>query len=763
MPDSKSKECYECSMKFTTFRRKHHCRLCGQIFCSKCCNQVVPGKIINCSDDLKVCTHCSKKVLTHLKSSTINPDSDLQVLRDDLSNKLCETHNSQNYIDELQEPNSSYNRKVSVGYQEERFVSTPNVVLSNAYRKTCLQQSNSLKMLYDDMVRVLPNQNKGCDFTSFLISNQKSSNKVQSNAILNAMIEAGFLINVVPTDDELIPNFDENLFYRLLRKDDFMSNSGSFQLDLNFEANSVQLTRPNNDNIIVDVVPLIDPNDSNFGYQTAKKFELENTLLSTSGSRPFVEAFCEHEEILLHQLLRNENLDQNWSKILIQICARIANTLKPDMMDIRNFVNFKKVPGGQRKDSYIIGGVVFSKNVVHKDMLSKIEKPRILLLQCAIVYQRVEGKFISLESLLLQENEYLRNVTTRILSLKPNVVLVHKNVSGIAQDMLRNHGITLVLDVKLTVLERLARCLQCDIVSSIDSNIGRPKLGICDLFYIKNFTDEICKTVMFFETASSPRGCCVLLRGGNNQELTRVKRVASTLLFARYNWRLELSYLLDEFACPPFPKPGIFDSKEQSPCIDAELLNVEEEHKKMENIPKIKKIEDKIVNKENVKDFSDPLRSTTDENILESSEESIVVFQTPYDNRFRSALSSTILSISPFVVFPLPYLETELGRKCILRSHFPNELYYSKQWSEFEINDKHISQDSRLDKGNIELLKVHDFVSHKITTSIDNRDLQSLVSYFRAGGGRLPKKGTSKYFIAFYTNFNYKISIFKLQ
>lgn len=749
MPDSKSKECYECSMKFTTFRRKHHCRLCGQIFCSKCCNQVVPGKIINCSDDLKVCTHCSKKVLTHLKSSTINPDSDLQVLRDDLSNKLCETpHNTKNYIDE-QQPNSSYNRKVSVGYQEERFVSTPNVVLSNAYRKTCLQQSNSLKALYDDMIRLLPNQNKGSDLSIFLIANQKSSNKIQSNAILNAMIEAGFVINLVPNDEEenSIPNFDENQFYRLLRKDDFMSNSGSFQLDLNFEANSVQLTRPNNDTSIVDVVPLIDPNDSNFGYQTAKKFEFENTLLSTSGSRPFVEAFCEHEEILLHQLLRNENLDQNWSKILIQICARIANTLRPevcglDMMDIRNFVNFKKVPGGQRKESYIIGGVVFTKNVVHKDMINKITKPRILLLQCAIVYQRVEGKFISLETLLLQENEYLRNVTARILSLKPNVVLVHKNVSGIAQDMLRNHGITLVLDVKLTVLERLARCLQCDIVSSIDSNIGRPKLGVCDLFYIKNFTDETCKTIMFFETASSPRGCCVLLRGGNNQELTRVKRVASTLLFARYNWRLELSYLLDEFACPPFPKPSIFDSKEQSPCIEEELLNVEEERKTLENIPKIKKIEDKIVNKENVQDFSDPLRSTN-ENISESTEESIVVFQTPYDNRFRSALSSTILSISPFVVFPLPYLETELGRKCILRSHFPNELYYSKQWSEFENNERHITQDSRLDKGNVELLKVHDFVSYKITTSIDNKDLQSLVSNFRAAGGRLPKKGSS--------------------
>lgn len=51
MPDSKSKECYECTQKFSTFRRKHHCRLCGQIFCSKCCNQVVPGKIINCSGE----------------------------------------------------------------------------------------------------------------------------------------------------------------------------------------------------------------------------------------------------------------------------------------------------------------------------------------------------------------------------------------------------------------------------------------------------------------------------------------------------------------------------------------------------------------------------------------------------------------------------------------------------------------------------------------------------------------------------------------
>jgi 1-phosphatidylinositol-3-phosphate 5-kinase len=123
-------------------------------------------------------------------------------------------------------------------------------------------------------------------------------------------------------------------------------------------------------------------------------------------------------------------------------------------------------------------------------MSNHFEKPKVLLVQCAIVYQRDESKFVSIESVLLQEKEYLRNVTSRILSLKPNVVLVHKNVAGIAQDMLRDSGITLVLDVKLAVMERLARCMQCDILTSINSNIGRPKLGNCERFYIKNFDDD---------------------------------------------------------------------------------------------------------------------------------------------------------------------------------------------------------------------------------------------------------------------------------
>ncbi|XP_059613913.1 putative 1-phosphatidylinositol 3-phosphate 5-kinase [Phlebotomus argentipes] len=737
MPDAKSKECYECTQKFSTFRRKHHCRLCGQIFCSKCCNQVVPGKIIKCSEPLKVCTYCSKIVLRYLNSPEIQLDlkSDLQALQDDLSIKLATE--GPNISSPDLSVSSPLRRKISVGYQEEKLVSYPNTTLTSGDRKTILQQLTSLQLLSEEFLKNLPMHNRGGDLVRYLMANQKSSDRMQAEAILNTMIEAGFLLVVPPGSEEA--EFEEDSLYKTIQKSDILSSQicsrhgGQQNVDVSIVARPAFAEG----NIFGDF--------QDNSISSIKDFDLQNNLLSTAGSKPLLEAFCTHEERLLHQLLRNENLDPEWSKILIPLCARVSNTIKPgqygaDLMDIRGFVNFKKVPGGKRTESQIIGGVAFTKNVAHKDMITKVERPRILLLQCPIVYQRVEGKFVSLETLMLQEEEYLRNVTARIRSLEPNVVLVHKNVAGIAQDMLRKRGITLVLDVKLSVLERLSRYLECDVVSSIDSNIGRPTLGVCDMFCIRTFTDEqgVTKTLMFFEMPSSPRAFCVLLRGGNNAELTRVKRVASFLLYVRYNWRLEMSFLLDEFARPPSPKPNIFDSKEQSPVKPLEEEEATTKSKSLKS-----RIDDKAIHKEHVPDCSDPLRATNPPAIDQEPESSVVELhvQPLYDNKFRTALSSTVLSVSPFVSFPLPFLETEIGRKCHLRSRFPNELYYSKQFSSpiERIPSLEESTRSEIKKDVAMVKKSHDFVNHKITSSMDSKDLQGLLASFRATGGRLLK------------------------
>lgn len=752
MPDSKAKECYDCTQKFSTFRRKHHCRLCGQIFCSRCCNQVVPGKIIKCAGDLKVCNYCSKIVLSYLKSPDIAVDlhADLQALQQDLTQKL-EEKSDINSI-EVSSTRASSIRKISVGYQEERFATHIGNGLSIDDRKNILQQSNSLKTLHEEMCRQLNTQNCGTYLIEYMISHKKSSNKIQAIAILNAMLDAGFLQPIVPDSDQI--DFDENLHYKFIELNKNNFNNAYFK----DPASVPVVTTPQLDNSDEPQPPK--KIDSSLSFHSMGDMEFESSMCSTTTTTKLLESYCDYEEQLLTQMLRTFHLDLRWSKVLMSLCCRAANHFKPeystnDLMDIRNYVNIKKIPGGKRQECTIVGGVVFSKNIAHKDMATRVEHPRILLLQCPIVYERIEGKFVSIATVLLQEKEYLRRVCDRIMSFKPHVVLVHKNVAGIAQDMLRSQGITLVLDVKLSVLERISRTLQCDIVVSIESNIARPQLGTCDAFYIRNFSDGsgINKTLMFFEKLNNPRGFTCLLRGGCNSELSKVKKVASFLVYARYNWRLEMSFLLDEFAEPLTPKPPIFNSKEPSPD---DLCSGHKAHKLPISIAKFvveRKVEERVQPQrkeiisvsENVSDFTDPLRSV-EANANNISEDRPVVklaVETRYDNRFRTALSSTLLSVSPFLNFPLPYLETEQGRKCTLRKLFAAELFYSKLWSNG--NSIHLDRNESLEyikNGTDETLlePPHPFLRLKITTPWENRDIQNLLAEFRAYGGRYPKK-----------------------
>lgn len=184
---------------------------------------------------------------------------------------------------------------------------------------------------------------------------------------------------------------------------------------------------------------------------------------------------------------------------------------------------------------------------------------------------------------------------------------------------------------------------------------------------------------MFFEGLPQQHlGGTVILRGAARNELIKVKRVASFYLFAHYNWRLEKSFLMDEYALPP--KDDIFDdSKENSPLLQ---LSNKTAPKTKQNANDVKEAiaNDKGVFKEPVETFSDPLRDFENGVYKASGHEKLSVAELPFSNEFRKALNGTILSVSPYIAFSMPYLETELGRKCKLRSFFPEEIFYSTQF-----------------------------------------------------------------------------------
>lgn len=57
LDDSLCKECHKCNTKFTLFTRKHHCRLCGLIFCHKC----LKNTEVSANYFTKICILCINK------------------------------------------------------------------------------------------------------------------------------------------------------------------------------------------------------------------------------------------------------------------------------------------------------------------------------------------------------------------------------------------------------------------------------------------------------------------------------------------------------------------------------------------------------------------------------------------------------------------------------------------------------------------------------------------------------------------------------
>lgn len=68
MPDRSCRMCYECDSQFTIFNRRHHCRICGRVFCGRCTLNTIPASLSHGSprsghdenERVRVCNFCFK-------------------------------------------------------------------------------------------------------------------------------------------------------------------------------------------------------------------------------------------------------------------------------------------------------------------------------------------------------------------------------------------------------------------------------------------------------------------------------------------------------------------------------------------------------------------------------------------------------------------------------------------------------------------------------------------------------------------------------
>lgn len=125
--------------------------------------------------------------------------------------------------------------------------------------------------------------------------------------------------------------------------------------------------------------------------------------------------------------------------------------------------------------------------------------------------------------MFLQEDDRLKSVIEMIEVCHPNVILVEKTVSRDVQEAILARGMTLVADMKLHRLERIALCTGSSVMSTETFTIQ--KLKQCHSFHIEKFIEELAgpseggkkpsKTLMFLEGCPTRLGCTVSLKKKN--------------------------------------------------------------------------------------------------------------------------------------------------------------------------------------------------------------------------------------------------------
>uniref|UniRef100_A0A673BH90 1-phosphatidylinositol 3-phosphate 5-kinase n=1 Tax=Sphaeramia orbicularis TaxID=375764 RepID=A0A673BH90_9TELE len=977
MPDSQCKECYDCNEKFTTFRRRHHCRLCGQIFCSRCCNQEIPGKFMGYTGDLRACTYCRKLALSYAHSADSGSiGEDLSALSDS-SCSVCVLEPSEPrtpvggrkasrniFLEEdltwqsmiHQEPQSSGLNSRLTTLQEDigksparkRSASVTNLSLdrsgssmvpsydssvspppsraisgpksgtkmdhSDEERKILLDSSqlkdlwkkichNSTGMEFQDhryWLRTYPNCIVGKELVNWLLRNGTISTRAQAIAIGQALVDGRWL-DCVTHHDQLFR--DEYALYRPLQSTEFSETPSpdsdsvnsleghsepSWFKDIKFDdsdteqlADETEYTMPNSASpskrtsvssfqSVVDsdsaasINLNMEQNNVDFHIKKQSKYphvpaaeQRAEFLVSEDGGQNIVisDAFIKeslfnrrveekakemlftplgwhhssldqlreengekkamerllsanhsHMMALLQQLLYSESLSLSWRDIIVPVVRQVVQTVRPDVrncdddMDIRQLVHIKKIPGGRKFDSIVVNGFVCTKNIAHKKMNPYIKNPKILLLKCSIEYlYREETKFTCIDPIVLQEKEFLKNYVQRIVDVRPNLVLVEKTVSRIAQDMLLGHGITLVINVKPQVLDRVSRMTQGDLVMSMDQLLTKPRLGTCHKFYMQPFilaNDEI-KTLMFFEGCPAHLGCSIKLRGASEYELSRVKEIIMLMVCVAYHSQLEISFLMDEFAMPP----NLAQST-SFPCLlegstaeedEGDLEDKQKETKPQESLGKASEPEESAVGAQSEEDglreeeslrkggstgmedednsetstprlFRDPLQDDTGLFVAEqvaSSDDRLKSISAT----FKQELKDIILCISPFITFKEPFLLTPPGMHCPSRDYFPEQVYLSpllnKDLKELDGRRKRqLLKDgspSSLASGQssggapakpIDVLPCHSLTSTRIIEQLNSsQELAKMLADYRAKGGRIRQRETTDRFL----------------
>ena len=229
----------------------------------------------------------------------------------------------------------------------------------------------------------------------------------------------------------------------------------------------------------------------------------------------------------------NTKFVSRWSELMCNLALKAVRTVTWDAggkteVDIKRYARVEKVPGGEIEDSRVLDGVMLNKDITHPKMRRRIERPRIILLDCPLEYKKGESQTnieISKEDdwnrILQIEEEQVKAMCDAILAVKPDLIITEKGVSDLAQHFFVKNNVTAIRRVRKTDNNRIARATGATVVNRVD-DLQESDVGThCGLFEIEKIGDEY---FTFLSKCKDPKACTILLRGPSKDILNEIER-----------------------------------------------------------------------------------------------------------------------------------------------------------------------------------------------------------------------------------------------
>ncbi|KAL0396947.1 UNVERIFIED_CONTAM: 1-phosphatidylinositol-3-phosphate 5-kinase FAB1B [Sesamum calycinum] len=578
MPDQSCRVCYECDLQFNLFNRRHHCRLCGRIFCAKCTSNWVPTLSSESTnpleewDKIRVCNYCYKQWEQGLAESLGNG---LQVADLDL---ISTSPSASSFI--------STKSSETCDSSSMTFVSLPQSAALSPYQSalldTTMERQSVAASVSSDHAMVFGEQNPSQDEFEFYPTRSDDEDEESGLSCLGSGTSHlsqvhGYFDHVhfddaendyeshnLHPDEDAVDSETMNISSSQNRFDShdsleveqvaqrsaehYISDEGEAPSSIyvaedvntepvDFENNGVLWLPPEPEDAEDEKEVLLFEDDDDeeeeeedsageWGYSRSSRGfgsgEYGNKdKPSEEQKRVLRNVLDGHFRALVAQLLQVENLPageendkESWLEIVTALSWEAALLLKPDMSK-----SGQMDPGGYVKVKCLASGRRSESMVVRGVVCKK-----------NVAHRRMTSKIESPRLLILGGALEYQRVSNALSSFDTLLQQEMDHLKMAVAKIDAHHPDILLVEKSVHDMHRK--------VFGEHGTAGQDG-------------KKLVKTLMYFEGCPKPLGCTILLRGANGDELKKVKHVLQYGVFAAYHLALETSFLADEGATLP--------------------------------------------------------------------------------------------------------------------------------------------------------------------------------------------------------------------